>query len=37
MQIKMWLKIFGEGMVKNGCAQPGDGTQTDYLKNEQIE
>ena len=25
MQIKMWLKIFGVGMVKNGFGQSGDG------------
>ena len=26
MQIEMWLKIFGVGMVRNGCGQSGDGT-----------
>ena len=26
MQNKRWLNIFGVGMVKNGCAKPGDGT-----------
>ena len=26
MQINRWLKIFGVGMVKNGCGQSGDGT-----------
>ena len=26
MQIEMWLKILGIGMVRNGCGQSGDGT-----------
>ena len=26
MQIKRWLKIFGVGVVKNGCNQSDDGT-----------
>ena len=26
MQIKRQLKIFGVGLVKNGCGQSGDGT-----------
>ena len=25
MQIKRWLKMFGVGMVRNGCGQSGDG------------
>ena len=26
MQIKRWLKIFGEGLVKSGCGQSREGT-----------
>ena len=26
IQIKSYLKIFGAGMVKNGCGQSGEGT-----------
>ena len=37
MQIKRCLKIFGVGMVKNGCGQSGDRTQKLAVPEEQTD